>query len=206
MTEFIRLPGLTEYKKSLNIQHVARENRIGNTISDRFYLLEHSPVFTVGKRVDNNPERINNIDVIKTNRGGNITYHGPGQLVIYPIVNIRQIGIKNYIYRLEELVIQLCSLFNVTVGRDKRNHGVWVKNKKIASVGVSVKRGVSMHGIAININTDLTPFTWIDPCGLAGVQTTSLSRELNHELDMNRIMDKVTVLIKDIFKDIYEDC
>lgn len=199
MIEVIKLSKLIDYQECLEAQTQLQEQRIKGDVPDRFYLLEHNPVFTVGKRIQDNPPIINNIQVIKTNRGGNITYHGPGQLVIYPIIDVRSIGIKNYIYKLEELIITLCSFFNVKAGRDKKNKGVWVKNKKIASVGVAVKRGVSMHGIAVNINTDLTPFSWINPCGLPGVRTTSLKYELNHELDMNRIMDKAMLLIEEAF-------
>lgn len=164
--------------------------RVLNEIGDCFFILEHESVFTLGKRGGvENLILDRGIPVEQTDRGGNITYHGPGQIIIYPVINIKEIGIgiKEYIKRLEDVVINTLLLIGLESERNDLNHGVWVKNKKIASVGVRVSHGVTLHGIAININTDLEPFSRINPCGLTGVVTTSAKKILSRDFDIERI-------------------
>lgn len=193
-----------DYIKGLKLQNDMHSRVTGGLEDGKFFILEHNPVFTVGKRVTEYSKKIRNIDVVKINRGGNITYHGPGQLVIYPIINIKKIGVKKYVYLLEEVIIQLCKRYSITATRNSLNRGVWVNGAKIASVGISIKKGVSIHGIAFNVNNDLTPFSWIDPCGLKGVKITSLEKELNHKINMEIIRESVSVLLKNTFGEYYD--
>lgn len=212
MGEIIRLPGLSDYEKTLNLQLKTQNGRITGEINDKFYILEHKPVFTLGKRGGEEnllKERffldLNGVSIYKTNRGGNITYHGPGQMIIYPIINIKKlgIGIKKYIEKLEDIVIELGLLNGVICGRDSRNRGVWIDDSKVASIGISVSQGVTMHGIAVNINTDLTPFSWINPCGLKGVSAIGFKDILGKELNMTTIKDQTEVLIKKKFRECF---
>ncbi|MBF0202144.1 MAG: lipoyl(octanoyl) transferase LipB [Desulfamplus sp.] len=178
-----------DYMEAFSLQMERVENMIhGKTDRDTIFMLEHFPVFTLGKRggrenlvvtrsfLDNR-----NIPVIETARGGNITYHGPGQLVVYPIVNIERhrMGIADFVNLLEEAMIRTARDFGVETSRNPLNHGIWAGSAKIGSIGLSVKRGICCHGLALNVDMDLTPFTWINPCGLSGVEMTSLRRELS---------------------------
>lgn len=204
MADIVNLKESIDYLQGLKIQNDMHSRVTGGLEDGKFYILEHNPVFTVGKRVTEYSKKIRNIDVVKISRGGNITYHGPGQSVIYPIINIKKIGVKKYVYLLEEVIIQLCKRYSITATRNSLNRGVWVNGAKIASVGISVKKGVAIHGIAFNVNNDLTPFSWIDPCGLKGVKITSLEREVNHKINMERIRESFTNLLKNTFKDYYD--
>ncbi len=120
------------------------------------------------------------MDIVKTDRGGNITWHGPGQAVLYPVIDLEKnrIGVKDFVHGLEEIMKLTADDFNIKADRNKKNHGIWVGNSKIGSVGISIKKGISMHGIALNINPDLEAFSWIHPCGLNDISMTSLKKEL----------------------------
>ncbi len=151
------------------------------------FFVEHPPVFTLGKRgglenltVSNEFLNSKNVDIVKTDRGGNITWHGPGQAVLYPVIDLEKnrISVKDFVHGLEEIMKLTASDFNIKADRDRKNHGIWVGNAKIGSVGISVKRGISMHGLALNINPDLEAFSWINPCGLNDISMTSLKKEL----------------------------
>ena len=115
-----------------------------------------------------------------------ITYHGPGQLVAYPIFNLKRagLGVAQFVSQLEQVMIDTAARWNVTARRDSKNRGVWVGGQKLGSIGISVRRGISFHGLALNINTDLEPFTWINPCGLAGVSMTSVAQQLGQPISM----------------------
>lgn len=161
--------------------------------ADRVLAVEHPSVYTLGKRggsenlvVSHQFLESRNIDIVKTDRGGNITYHGPGQLVLYPIINIEKhkIGVKDFVFGLEEVMIRTARDFDVLVNRDPKNHGVWAGPCKIGSVGIAVKKGITFHGLALNVTLDLTPFSWINPCGLTNVAMTSILQE--QEKDMER--------------------
>lgn len=159
---------------------------------DIFLVVEHPAVFTLGKRglrnsllMDEMFLQKRGISVVHVERGGDITYHGPGQLVLYPILSLKnaRISVKKYVALLEELMISLAGDFGVAVGRDERNHGVWVENNKIGSIGISVRHGVAFHGMALNVSLDLEPFRWVNPCGLTGVGMTSLTKETGKYID-----------------------
>ena len=163
---------------------------------DELLLLEHEPVYTIGRTPDQSslrdPAHLPH-PVVQTNRGGQATYHGPGQLVGYPILDLRVRGqdLHRYLRGLEEALIALLADYGVAGERSPGQTGVWVGPKKIASIGVGVRRWISMHGFALNVCGDLAPFSAITPCGLTGVEMTSLSRESGREITVRETADRL---------------
>ncbi len=180
--------GLMEYKRALDLQIKTLKLKIDKTIiEDRIFFVEHSPVFTLGKRggkenltVSKEFLKIKGIDLVQTDRGGNITYHGPGQAVLYPVIDLehQRVGVKDFVFGLEEIMKRTALDFNIDADRNQLNHGIWIGNSKIGSVGISIKKGISFHGLAMNINLDLEPFSWINPCGLTNISMTSVEKEI----------------------------
>ncbi|MBF0412604.1 MAG: lipoyl(octanoyl) transferase LipB [Desulfamplus sp.] len=200
---------LIDYIEAFEIQKKIVSDMInGNIEHDTILILEHHPVFTLGKRggrdnliVSEEFLKSRDIAIIQTERGGNITYHGPGQVVIYPIVNIekRRLGVSDFVCSLEKTMIRTASDFGVTAVTDSKNNGVWVKSySKLGSVGLSIKRGISFHGLALNVNLDLTPFSWINPCGMANVAMTSLENEIKQHIEIKRVKEKLLYHFKEI--------
>lgn len=158
-------------------------------------LLEHSPVYTVGIRsneftgVDEASLREMGAEFYRTNRGGLITFHGPGQLVAYPILNLRdlKVGVRCYVSKLEEVLIRTCAEFGVTSGRTEHT-GIWVDRSKIGAIGINCKRQIVSHGIALNCNTDLRWFDHIVPCGLKGYNVTSITKETGRETTIDSVL------------------
>jgi lipoyl(octanoyl) transferase len=161
---------------------------LAGTGDDTILLLEHEPVYTIGRLRDQSSLRDPAslpFPVVETNRGGQATYHGPGQLVGYPILDLTPRGrdLHAHLRNLEEALIRACAAFGVTAGRREGLTGVWVENRKLASIGVGVRKWISMHGFAINItNQCLPPFFAITPCGLDGVSMTSLESEAGRQI------------------------
>jgi lipoyl(octanoyl) transferase len=175
--------GRLGYEEALVMQEelVARKVRDA-TIADQILLLEHEPVYTIGRTPDQSSLR--NVEalphpLVKINRGGQATYHGPGQLVGYPVIDLRAYGqdLHKYLRALEEALIVALAEFSVPAQRREGLTGVWVGERKIASIGVGVRHWVAMHGFALNVSGDLSPFESITPCGIAGVEMTSIERE-----------------------------
>ncbi len=176
---------------------------------DLVLVLEHPPVFTLGKRGGRDnllvpEERLSRsgITLVQAERGGNITYHGPGQLVLYPIVHLPGVGIGvvDLVDRLEEVMIRTCAGSGVQAERNPLNRGVWVGPKKIGAIGIAVRRGVSFHGMALNVDLDLTPFSWIQPCGLQGVGVTSIAAEAVTPVDIAEVKREITAHIEAVFQ------
>lgn len=176
--------------------------------TDIFLITEHPPVFTLGRRggreslaVDEGFIKSQGVDIVQTERGGDITYHGPGQVVVYPIVQLRQaqLSVRAYVDMLEEAMISCAADFGVMAGRDDRNRGIWVGNNKIGSIGIRVRHGVSFHGLALNVTLDFEHFSWIQPCGLTGVGVTSLARESDKPIDFYEVKDTITLRLGQIF-------
>jgi lipoyl(octanoyl) transferase len=178
--------GSVRYTTGLELQRAVRARRQTGSIPDTLLLLEHPPVYTVGRRADpaelplaRSFYRAQEIDIVDADRGGRITYHGPGQLVGYPIMRVSDIGL--HLRTIESAIVD--ALAGEGVQAHARPHdgpdytGVWVGPRKIASIGVHVQRGVSSHGFAVNVVNDLEPFSWIVPCGLAQVSMTSVAHE-----------------------------
>ncbi|MCF8044525.1 MAG: lipoyl synthase [Desulfarculaceae bacterium] len=178
----------TDYQKALDLQHDlvrARQERV--TDHDRLIVTDHQPVFTLGKRggrenLIRSDEFLSRhgVDVIQTSRGGNITYHGPGQLVFYPIFDLdrMRMGVEEFVSRLEGIMLDTAAEFGIQAERSAKNPGIWVKNAKIGSIGICIRKGISFHGIALNVTNDLTPFTWINPCGMNDISMTSIEEQL----------------------------
>jgi lipoate-protein ligase B len=178
--------GVVEYREALSLQERIREARQEDELPDVLLTLEHPPVYTRGRRsvagelpFGEDWYLARGIDIVETGRGGKVTYHGPGQLVGYPIVGVDDV--VAYVRLLEDALVT--ALADEGVAARSRPHeghrftGVWVGDRKIASIGVHLSRGVSMHGFAVNVDNDLEPFSWIVPCGLDGVAMTSLAAE-----------------------------
>jgi len=158
----------------------------GDLDQDQFLCVEHPPVYTLGRHASPTHLGVSQdflaergIEVVAIERGGEITYHGPGQLVLYPILRLKQhrLRVGEYVCLMEELMLRLAADCGVRANRDLRNHGVWVGNNKLGSIGIAIRHGVAFHGLALNVELDLTPFSWINPCGLTGVGMTSLVHE-----------------------------
>jgi lipoyl(octanoyl) transferase len=205
--------GLVPYEEARRMQKRIEALRQAERIPDVLLLLEHPPVYTKGRR--SRPEelgmgedwyRMQGIEVCETDRGGAVTYHGPGQVVGYPIVSLKPYGdnVHEYVRRLERLMIDSVAAYGVRAEVIDGLTGVWVggeppDGRKIGSIGVHVNRGVTTHGFAVNVNNDLQPFEWVVPCGIEGVRMTSLCRELGSEVDMDAYMDAVAMRFGEIY-------
>ena len=169
--------GRVEYEPTWREMQRITDTRDENT-PDEIWLLEHPPVFTLGLNADaGHVLAAGDIPVVKIDRGGQVTYHGPGQLVVYPLIDIRRagLGVRDLVTALERAVIAYCASLGITAECRKNAPGVYVDGKKIASVGLRIRRGASYHGLAFNVNMDLEPFQRINPCGYAGLQMTQLA-------------------------------
>ena len=181
------------YKDTLKIQQDLREKIARNKSDDSLIIVEHDHVYTLGKNANPNNILNSNCKVVQTDRGGDVTYHGPGQLVIYPIFNLKKknIGVKSYVQKIEKIIQLSLDDFNIDSHVPFKETGVWTNNKKIASIGIHVSRGVTMHGLAINVTTDLSYFDHIISCGIQGVEMTSIEKELGKKIPMNDIKTAV---------------
>ena len=205
---YIELPQ-TDYRDAWELQTdlvaARREKRLD---TDVVLLLEHPPVFTLGRRGGMNNLTVSekvltdrNIPVIQVERGGDITYHGPGQLVIYPIIdlNAARLGLADFVDMLEEVVIRTAADWGIRAGRNPLNRGVWVGNRKLGNIGIAVRRGISFHGVALNVNLSLEPFGWINPCGLKGIGITSIEKEEGRNVDMDSVRESVKHHLEGVF-------
>ena len=189
--------GLSDYNDTWKLQKKLQSKRILGEIEDHLLLVEHPPVFTLGKNASKQ-HVINNSDdvsIIQTDRGGNITFHGPGQLVGYPILDLNHYkrSITWYMRELEQLVIDVLSEYDIKASRKKGLTGTWVKDKKIAALGVRISRWVTMHGFSLNINPDLNFYNHIIPCGIKEYGVTSMAKIMGNEVpSMDEIKTKMT--------------
>jgi lipoyl(octanoyl) transferase len=198
--------GLVPYEEALRLQERIEAARQEDRVPDVLLLLEHYPVYTKGRRTQPGElamgedwYRMQGIEVCETDRGGAVTYHGPGQLVGYPIVSLKPYGdnVHEYVRRLERLMTGSLAAYGVDAEVIDGLTGVWVggappEGRKVGSIGVHVSRGVTTHGFAVNVNNDLQPFEWVVPCGIENVRMTSLCREFGTQVDMDACMDVVT--------------
>ena len=190
---WVELPP-TVYRTALDLQlAIVAAKTSGQLDADVILCLEHPRVFTLGRRggrenlcVSDDFLALKGIAVVPTDRGGNITYHGPGQLVVYPIVDLkrRRLNVVDFVSGLEQAMIRTAAHWGIDADTSPVNRGVWLAGRKLGSVGITVRRGVSFHGLALNVNTDMEPFGWINPCGLHQVRMTSLARQLNRPVSM----------------------
>lgn len=201
--------GQVDYAAAYALQQQLVERRRGGSPADDLFLqVEHPATFTLGRRgsrgnlmVGEEYLRQRGIPLVHIERGGDITYHGPGQLVLYPILHLHQAGmsVSPYVELLEEVMLRLAALCGVVAARDPRNHGVWVGGCKLGSVGIAIRRGIAFHGLALNVDINLTPFSWVNPCGLSGVSMTSLSRELGRPLALATVGSEIPGVLGEVF-------
>jgi lipoyl(octanoyl) transferase len=200
--------GTVPYEEARVAQRWLETARQEGAVPDVLLLLEHPPVYTRGRRstADELPMSVEwyeaqGIEVRDTDRGGRVTYHGPGQLVAYPVVSLAPYGddVHEYVRRLERVAISSLAEHGVEAEMREGLTGVWAGERKIGSIGVHVSRGVTTHGLAINVNNDLQPFEWIVPCGIEGCQVTSLSRELGAEQGLDAFAGAVAARFGEIF-------
>ena len=197
------------YEEAFELQKRMVEMRAQDTINDTLILLEHPPVLTVTrkatlKNILVSPEELEEkgISLCHTNRGGDITYHGPGQLVGYPIMNLKAHGkdLHGYVRNIEEIIIKLLKDYTITAHRDKNNPGVWVGEEKIAAVGIAVKSSwTTMHGFSFNINPDLSHYSLIVPCGISDKGVTSLARLLGKTISRKDVCEKLIQHYGEVF-------
>jgi lipoyl(octanoyl) transferase len=200
--------GLIDYKEAWDLQKYVFELRHQKKIPDILFLLEHPHTYTLGKIADeknlissNKYLNENKISVYNIDRGGDITYHGPGQIIGYPIIDLSdwKKDAHKYLRALEEVIIKTCYQFGVKGIRDPKYTGVWVENRKIAAIGIKLSKWITMHGFAFNINTDLSLFTGIIPCGISDKEVTSLQKELSHEVSMVEVKNVILKNFMEVF-------
>jgi lipoyl(octanoyl) transferase len=201
--------GLTDYVQSYQLQQqLVEKRRDGSLESDLFLVTEHPATFTLGRRggrqnlmVSEDYLNERNIPVVHIERGGDITFHGPGQLVIYPIFHLRGslLNVAEYVQCLEEVMVRLAAVADVTALRDQRNHGVWAGGRKLGSIGIAIRHGIAFHGLALNVNIALGPFSWVNPCGLTGVSMTSLSEVCGRDVSTVDMKKKLRPILEDVF-------
>jgi lipoyl(octanoyl) transferase len=173
----VRRLGLVEYEPTWRAMQRFTDERNAAT-PDEIWFLEHPPVFTLGMNASTAHVLVpGDIPVVQIDRGGQVTYHGPGQLVVYPLVDLRRakLGVRDIVTALEQSVIQLASDFGITAETRRGAPGIYVADKKLGSVGIRIRRHSSYHGLAVNVNLDLEPFSRINPCGYEGLQMTQLA-------------------------------
>jgi len=184
-----RFAGRLPYGEALALQKETVRRRVAKEIPDTLILVEHPPVITLGKMAKR--EHLigsrADVEVVETPRGGDVTYHGPGQIVGYPILDLTALNtdLKKYLFKLEEVMIRAVARYGVTAGRQEGMTGAWVGDRKIGAIGVRVERWVTSHGFALNANTDLGGFDLIIPCGLHGKGVTSIAREIGRDVDLD---------------------
>ena len=188
--------GLVEYDRAFRFQELVHEKRCAGVIPDAIIIQINPPVVTIGRsgsranlKVTEEALSEMGVRVIQVSRGGDVFYHGPGQLVISPVLGLRELGLdlRRYVHRLEQVVINLLQGYGIEAGRIVGLPGVWVGSRKIAALGIAVRRGVTLHGVSLNVQPDLGHFDWITPCGLDGYGVTSMAACLGRSLDEQRL-------------------
>ena len=200
--------GLIQYEKALDLQWRLHSLVVAGELGDTLLLLEHPHVYTLGRRgqpqdilVSNDVLRQLGVETHEADRGGETTYHGPGQLVGYPIVNLRRWGggVRDYVDTLERALISVLGKSGIVAHSEGKPTGVWVEDRKIAAIGVRVSRSVTMHGFALNVAPDLSLFEHIVPCGMPDVRVTSMARELGRDVAVSDVLPTLTEEFADAF-------
>ena len=203
--DFARIGYREAWELQGNLIIARKERRLQNDI---VLFLEHPSVFTLGRRGGRecmlvSKEFLENtgIQVIQVERGGTITFHGPGQLVVYPIVDLHAAKIKvvDFVNGLEEVMICTAKNWGIAAERNPANRGIWVGPHKMGSIGIAVRRGISFHGLALNVHTDLTPFSWIQPCGLQNVAMTTMQQETTQKISIQQVRRVLKKQIETVF-------
>ena len=200
--------GLKDYQSVLLLQENAVKDLQTGTGKDTIFIVEHQPVITLGARdsankllKDRRAIEKAGIEIVQIRRGGGTTAHNPGQLIVYPIINLKKysLGVSDFVHKLEKIGIELFSKLGVKCGTKKNFPGLWVGDRKIASIGVQVKKWITCHGIAINVNNDLSIFDFIVPCGLDNVQMTSAEKELGKKVGIDQTKKTLNKILLENF-------
>jgi lipoate-protein ligase B len=200
--------GLIEYSIAYHLQTEFLHRRTKDKVTDTLLLMEHTPTITIGK--SGKPENVlasqkrlakEGISLFFIDRGGDVTYHGPGQLVTYPIIDLKKQGrdVHKYVRHLEEVIIRTLNDFGINACRDKNHAGVWVGNEEIAAIGLRIRKWVSMHGFALNINTDLEQFSLINLCGFSDRKATSISKLLSQAISRETVTERLLAHFSEVF-------
>lgn len=200
--------GLVEYNAAWDIQRGVFSKRTQGAADDHLLFFEHPNTYTLGKTASKTNLigsedflRENGFSVVDIDRGGDITYHGPGQIVGYPIISLTEWHQDAHLYlrSLEEVLIRVCEEYGLSAGRKEKYTGVWIGERKIAAIGIKISRWVTMHGFAFNVNTNLDLFNGIIPCGIKDKDVTSLARELNNTTDMKSVKTLILKHFAEVF-------
>ncbi|HVH58667.1 MAG TPA: lipoyl(octanoyl) transferase LipB [Vicinamibacterales bacterium] len=206
----VRRLGVIPYAEGLEIQKQLVEQRRAGEIPDQLLLLEHPPVITLGVKTRNNRSNIvaapstlvaEGVEVYESGRGGDVTYHGPGQLVGYPIIDLKpdRCDVHRYVRDIEEVMIRTAASFGIEASRLAGLTGAWVGNEKLAAIGVRIARWITSHGFAFNVNTALNHFDLIVPCGISDKGVTSLQKLVGREVPMVEVEDAVELAFRRVF-------
>ncbi len=197
--------GLVDYEQAWARQREVHESVVAGSAPNTVLLLEHPPVYTAGKRTEAGERPFDGTPVIDVDRGGKITWHGPGQLVGYPILRLPDpIDVVAYVRRIEGVMIAVCAEFGVAAGRVAGRSGAWVladdrgPDRKVGAIGIRVARGVTLHGFALNCNPDMSYFEKFVPCGIADAGVTSLTNELDRDVTVDQVLPRVERLLPDL--------
>ena len=205
----VRRLGQIEYREAYELQKELLQERLKGQIADTLLLLEHPPTITVGKagKLENvlvSPAELASagVSLILTDRGGDVTYHGPGQVVGYPILDLRERNrdAHQYVHNLEEVLIRTLADYGIESERDPGHAGVWVNDEEIAALGLSIHRWITMHGFALNVNTDLNHFSLINPCGFTSKTATSMTRLLGYGLSTGEVTARLLSHFANVFE------
>jgi lipoate-protein ligase B len=203
--DFDRIDYQSAWELQSNLIIARKERTLQNDI---VLFLEHPPVFTLGRRggrecllVSEEFLEKSGVQVVQVERGGNITFHGPGQLVVYPIVDLQTARIKvvDFVSGLEEVMLRTATQWGIAAERNPANRGIWVGPRKMGSIGIAVRRGISFHGLALNVQTDLTPFSWIQPCGLKDVGMTTMQQETAQKISIPQVRTVLKAQFEKVF-------
>jgi len=196
---------LVDYQRAWDLQRNLHAQRVDDRIDDRVLILEHRSVYTAGRRTDDADRPFDATPVVEVDRGGKLTWHGPGQLVAYPICKLPdRVYVVDFVRRLEEALIRVCRDLGLVTGRVKGRSGVWVAadvsrpERKVAALGVRVSRGVTMHGVALNCDNEMSGFEAIVPCGIAAAGVTTLSAELGRDVSVAEVVPLVERQLGDL--------
>ena len=200
----VRDLGLCAYDEVWNLQKEIQAQLIAGEGEDTLLLVEHEPVYTLGKNADKNhllQHYPDNVQIFQIERGGDITFHGPGQLVGYPILDLHNYkkSVSWYMRSLEQVIINTLQKYGIKGKQKEDLTGVWIKDKKIAAFGVRISRWVTMHGFALNVNTDMQYYEGIIPCGILEYGVTSMEKLLNHEVNMKDVKNTLISSFKNVF-------
>jgi lipoate-protein ligase B len=200
--------GLCEYRQTLAKQKELWHKRVNNEIPDTLILTEHPPVFTIGKHgkkenllISENMLANQNIQLYRIERGGDITFHGPGQLIGYPIFMIAEplVGVRQFIHKIEKVLCIALQKFGISATARHPYIGVWTDNAKIASIGIAISKRVSFHGFALNVTTDLSYFNLINPCGMKEIKMTSMEQVLQKKVSMESVKTEMKIEFSKLF-------